>query len=107
MYETWDLSEKWAPFTLLQTHVYQPPWSLKKMFPFEKLFTIDKAIKFVDYQLPLNSKELWSTDKTCNSIHFHLSKIQPAPAMCEILMGHHPLDEQDETDRGASWLQGN
>lgn len=77
------------------------------MFRFEKLFTIDKAIKFVDYQLPLNSKELWSTDKTSNSIHFHLSKIQPAPAMCEILMGHHPLDEQDETDRGASWLQGN
>ena len=37
---------------LLQTYVYQPLWSLKKMFPFEKLFTIDKAVKFVDYWLP-------------------------------------------------------
>lgn len=33
-------------------------WSLKKIFPFEELFNIDRALKFVEYQVPLNSKEL-------------------------------------------------
>ena len=77
------------------------------MFPFEKLFNNDKAIKFVEYQLPLNSKELWTADKIHNSIHFRLSNIQRTPAVYEILTGDYLLGEQDETDSDASWLQGN
>lgn len=77
------------------------------MPPSESLFNIDKAIKFVECQLTLNFQELRSTDKTENSIHFHLSNIQRAAAVYEILTGSHPLGERDETERGADFEEIN
>lgn len=49
---------KYHAFILLQTNVYRPLWSFKEIFPFEKVFNINEAIKFAEYQLPSNSKEL-------------------------------------------------